>query len=162
MTDDTPAPTERNHARWMVDPFGGISWVSGGWSHGIDVASLAAYDDPAGALAALVECVRKAAELAELRQAVWDAYGILGFDQDGDTTPDHLVAPPLPVFLREFAREERERFDEACEEAATFARKAEVYDRIAEIVAEIDANLNDCFSPSSALGQIARLFPEAD
>jgi len=50
-------------------------------------------------------------QLAELRQAVWDAYGILGFDQDGDKTPDHLVYPPLPDFLRQFAREMRNDYD---------------------------------------------------
>ena len=57
------------------------------------------------------------AERAALRQAVWDAYGILGFDQDGDATPDALAHPPLPDFLRQFAAEARLDADEALNEA---------------------------------------------
>lgn len=40
---------------------------------------------------------RRADQLTELRQAVWDAYGILGFDQDGDTNPDASSLTRRPV-----------------------------------------------------------------
>lgn len=52
--------------RWSVDPFGGISWPQGGWSHGVDLSTLSGFDDPASALAALVADVRAAARLRRL------------------------------------------------------------------------------------------------
>ena len=107
---------------------------------------------------------RKSAEdqLAELRQAVWDAYGVLGFDQDGDATPDHLAYPALPDFVRQFATEMRKDYDEACDEACVvmdeMLHKAEVYDRIAAIVREPWPK-----RPTRALRRIeAELIPEAD
>lgn len=46
------------------------------------------------------------------RQALWDIYGILGFDQDGDPTPDALVAPPLIEVVVNAAKEFRAEYDE--------------------------------------------------
>lgn len=57
------------------------------------------------------------AEIEDLRQAIWDAYGILGFDQDGDKSHKGLVSPPWPDFLRQFATQAARDYDEACEEA---------------------------------------------
>ncbi len=56
-------------------------------------------------------------ELLELRQAIWDAYGILGGDRDGDT--DHRAFTPnngWAEFLRRFAREARAERDELIDE----------------------------------------------
>lgn len=55
-------------------------------------------------------------ELAEVKQAAWDAYKILGFDTDGDETPHALTYPPFPEFVRQFATEARRDHDEACED----------------------------------------------
>ena len=52
--------------RWSVDPFGGISWSSGGWSHGVDLTTFLGFDDPVAAHAALVADVRAAARLRSL------------------------------------------------------------------------------------------------
>lgn len=54
--------------------------------------------------------------LRDARQALWDVYGILGFDQDGDKTPDALVHPPLEDVVRDAAREFREQADEALDD----------------------------------------------
>jgi len=75
------------------------------------------------AVPAIADVLAAVAELAELRQAVWDAYGILGFDQDGDDTPDALAHPPLADFLREFATDER---DDRNADADALARDAKV------------------------------------
>lgn len=53
----------------------------------------------------------------DYRQALWDIYGILGFDQDGDKTPDTLVHPPLIQLVKEAAEQFRKDYDDACEEA---------------------------------------------
>lgn len=53
---------------------------------------------------------------SELAQAVWDAYLILGFDGDGNTTPmgdEHSLA----LLIVDAAREVRADYDEACEAA---------------------------------------------
>jgi hypothetical protein len=59
-------------------------------------------DDAADEIARLTtKVVRLTNELAELRQAVWDACIALGFDSDGDATPGALVSPPLGELLLE-------------------------------------------------------------
>lgn len=47
------------------------------------------------------------AEVDTLRQALWDVYGALGFDQDGDATPTGVQDLPGVVLraAREFARD---------------------------------------------------------
>jgi hypothetical protein len=57
-------------------------------------------------------------EIEELRQAIWDAYGILGFDQDGDRSHKAHSFPGRgwAGFLREFATEQRADYDEAVEQ----------------------------------------------
>jgi hypothetical protein len=56
--------------------------------------------------------------IVALRQAIWDTFAILGGDTDGDKTPDAMVSPPLPDFIRTFARETRKDYDDACAELA--------------------------------------------
>ena len=55
-------------------------------------------------------------QVIQLKQAVWDAYGILGFDQDGQPTPAALTHPPMPDFVRQFATEARKEIDEQADE----------------------------------------------
>lgn len=47
------------------------------------------------------------------QQALWDIYGILGFDQDGDREPhcDDLIGVVLSAAI-----EFRQDYDDACEE----------------------------------------------
>jgi len=59
-------------------------------------------------------------ELAELRQAVWEARAILGFDNDGDPTPDALTFPTLAVLVKRDAAEFRKDYDGACDEATKY------------------------------------------
>lgn len=47
----------------------------------------------------------------EAQQALWDVYGILGFDQDGDKTPPK-VTPPLETVVKNAAQEFRKDSDE--------------------------------------------------
>ena len=65
----------------------------------------------------LLEAVRRnlnaaGEEVERLRQALWDIYGILGFDQDGDRTPHALVHPDLVTLVVEAAKEYRAQQDE--------------------------------------------------
>lgn len=62
------------------------------------------------------EAVTDSDEIAPLRQAIWDAYGILGFDRDGDPTPDALVYPSLGDLIRQAATEQRKDYDDALSE----------------------------------------------
>lgn len=55
-------------------------------------------------------------ELVELRQAVWDARAIMGFDNDGDSTPDALKFPTLAVMVIADAKEMRDDYDAAIAE----------------------------------------------
>lgn len=50
-------------------------------------------------------------ELDAARQALWDVYGILGFDQDGDPTP--AAVGDLGEMVRRAAREFRQDYDTA-------------------------------------------------
>lgn len=50
------------------------------------------------------------AENVKHRQALWDIYGILGFDQDGDPTPIALKSD-LAKLVVDAAREFRADFD---------------------------------------------------
>jgi hypothetical protein len=52
-------------------------------------------------------------ELKELRLAVWKAYEILGFDTDGDETPDNLSHPALSKLIVDAATEARKDYDDA-------------------------------------------------
>ena len=58
------------------------------------------------------------AEVLRLRQAIWDAYGALGFDQDGLSTPPGGTSTDLAELIVSAAKEHREDYDAACEEAA--------------------------------------------
>ena len=51
-----------------------------------------------------------AEEIARLRQALWDIYGILGFDTDGDPTPAALVTDIVPLVVNA-AKEFRQDHD---------------------------------------------------
>lgn len=51
-------------------------------------------------------------QIESLRQALWDIYGILGFDQDGDETPRALSFPALETLVRDAAREYRADVEE--------------------------------------------------
>ena len=55
-------------------------------------------------------------ELKESRQALWDIYGILGFDTDGDKTPDALKYPPLTELVVNAAKESRQDYDNLLQE----------------------------------------------
>lgn len=66
----------------------------------------------------VARATRAESELAALRQAVWDARAILGFDNGGDPTPDALAQPTLAELVLRDAREFRKDYDEACDEAA--------------------------------------------
>lgn len=62
------------------------------------------------------------ANVRELKQAYWEARAILGFDNDGDPTPDALTHPPFPELMRRDATEFRKDYDDACDEADKFRR----------------------------------------
>jgi hypothetical protein len=70
--------------------------------------------------------------IVALRQAIWDTFAILGGDTDGDKTPNAMVSPPLPDFIRTFARETRKDYDDACAELANLRARCEA--------AELDAS----------------------
>lgn len=52
-------------------------------------------------------------KVAELRQAYWEARAIMGFDNDGNPTPDALVYPSLPDLMKRDAMEMRGDYDAA-------------------------------------------------
>jgi hypothetical protein len=62
---------------------------------------------------ALIKELQSGEQLRTHRQALWDIYGILGFDQDGDKTPDALAYPGLIELVVEAAKEARRDYDEA-------------------------------------------------
>lgn len=79
-----------------------------------EAPSCGCYDLPRRIAAVLVPLIREREAL--LTQAMWDALGILGFDQDGDKTPAALIAGMgtegfVGAFLRDVreAREHRNR-----------------------------------------------------
>lgn len=53
------------------------------------------------------------AEIARLRQGLWDCARIAGADLDGDRTPDVLTYPDIVDFALEAVRELREDYQEA-------------------------------------------------
>lgn len=75
--------------------------------------------------ALLHQLAERDAKLAELRQACWEARAVLGFDNDGDPTPDALVYPSLADLVRRDAAEFRKDYDEACNEAHAAERARE-------------------------------------
>jgi hypothetical protein len=77
---------------------------------------VAALDDALRAL--LAERDGAEAKVTYLLQALWDVYGILGFDQDGDATPA-AVKGDLADLVRNAAREARRDYDEALQETYT-------------------------------------------
>jgi hypothetical protein len=70
--------------------------------------------------------------IVALRQAIWDTFAILGGDTDGDKTPNAMVSPPLPDFIRTFARETRKDYDDACAELANLRARCEAAERDAD------------------------------
>lgn len=79
-------------------------------------------DEERDAIAAAIEALR---DLPLLRQAVWDARAILGFDNDGQATPDAMTEPTLAELVLCDAREMREAYDEGQRETAELAREVE-------------------------------------
>lgn len=78
-------------------------------------------DAPGGDLAEAIGWVvakvrEKAAEIARLRQGLWDCAGDAGADLDGQATPDTLVQPDLVAFARGEVRDLREAYDGRGEE----------------------------------------------
>lgn len=70
-----------------------------------------------------VELGKATAEIARLRQAMWDALEILGFDLDGQPTPAATIAGMgadgfVAYFIREM-HEARRDHDAAIEEVCT-------------------------------------------
>jgi len=61
----------------------------------------------------------------DLRQALWDIYGILGYDTDGMPTPDALVSPQLTQLVIDAARELRAENAQTGAELARFAEGGE-------------------------------------
>lgn len=53
-------------------------------------------------------------EVNRLKQAIWDARAIMGFDNDGDPTPAALTHPPIADLCIRDATEFRKDYDEAC------------------------------------------------
>lgn len=58
---------------------------------------------------------RQEQELAALKEAVWDAYRILGFDTDGADWRC-MTHPTWPEFVRQFATEMAKDYDQVLEE----------------------------------------------
>lgn len=58
----------------------------------------------------------KERECGELKQSLWDIYGALGCDQDGDKTPAALTYPPLTELVLEAAKEASRDYCSAIEE----------------------------------------------
>lgn len=60
-------------------------------------------------------------EIRSLRQALWEIYGILGYDTDGDKSPDHLIFPTLEKLVVDAAKEFRAEYDELLAQLPTQA-----------------------------------------
>jgi hypothetical protein len=67
-------------------------------------------------------------DVLELRQALWDAYGTLGFDQDGDQTP--AAVRDLPNVVRRAAAESVRDYEDLAAEAESQAERLEVLEEI--------------------------------
>lgn len=81
--------------------------------------------------------------LSEALQAMWDAYGTLGFDQDGDKTPAASLGDGGTEAVRAFIS----RFSDAIEEARKdFDEADEEHDRVL-------AGLKDCWKVDMKLAQ---------
>lgn len=84
------------------------------------------------------------AEIDRLKQIMWDAYLVLGFDTDGDATYRAVVGwPDAPCSFLDACREFRRDYDESCESAsfgARIAEAADVLDGLAHMVAAAGSN----------------------
>lgn len=73
-------------------------------------------------------------DVLELRQALWDVYGTLGFDQDGDRTPAAVC--DLPNVVRRAAVDATRDYEDLASEAESQAERSEALEEIRQRVAD--------------------------